>query len=137
MVKMSSCDLKKDKKNTELGKRIKIAVLYSGKTQIKIAELLGIKSQNLSRWITGNVAPGWYALVLISEICEAPLEWLLTGEGDISEDFKNREDDKIIKRISEIIKSMPENKKIEILNCVEEKHLLYELLEARKKEKTV
>ncbi|MDP3012726.1 MAG: helix-turn-helix domain-containing protein [Candidatus Subteraquimicrobiales bacterium] len=72
---------KKNNKHAELGMRIALAVWVSGKKSHEFATLLEVAPSNISRWVTGVVAPSYDYLINIAKISGLSLEWLLTGKG--------------------------------------------------------
>ena len=79
--------------NIELGKRIKVSVDNSGNSQAEFASLMGVYPSNLSRWIKGECAPTYEYLVKIARCGKVSLDWLLTGEGTMSEAVSVSRDD--------------------------------------------
>ena len=68
----------------KLGVRLKTARKAHRFTQLDIAKRLGVRGPNVSRWEKGDVAPGAKHLPRLAKALGVRVEWLLTGEGEMS-----------------------------------------------------
>jgi hypothetical protein len=110
-------------------------------TDSALASFLGIKPNTVAMW----KKRGFLDFNLIFTKCDdIDPGWILTGEG-----YARKEDakhdvvcdprapfgprDLVIDKIVTLLKDMPEESRLEILRSVEEKKLLRELMEERKK----
>ncbi len=71
---------KNSKKYPELGSRINQVIIFSGKNKGEFAQEIGVKPQNLSRWLKGEVAPQYEFMLKIGKLTPRSFDWLLTGE---------------------------------------------------------
>jgi len=63
------------------GDRLKIVLGKLEMTQTKLAELLGVKVNQINRWATDNADPSVYYLIRIQEKTGLSIDWLLSGKG--------------------------------------------------------
>mgnify|MGYP002624216007 CR=1 FL=1 len=71
--------------------RLRIALESEGKTQAELSRFLGISSQMIGYYKTGQSSPDWETLVKISQFFNVSVDWLL-GLSDIKScdsDIKN------------------------------------------------
>jgi hypothetical protein len=116
----------------------RLRTAYGLATNMALAAFLGVKPSTVSSW----KARGSVDYDLIFAKCEdINPGWLLTGEGEmrradvVSEPGAPYNADPVTEKIVIMLKDMPEEARLEILRSVEEKKLLRELLEERKKMK--
>lgn len=110
------------------------------KRDVAVATALEVNPNKLYMWKKRNFIP-YELLVPFAEIMEVRLDWLLTGEGPMEREKGIAEEmakyglslDDISARIVLLLKDMPEEARRELLRSLEEKKLLRELIEERKK----
>ena len=94
----------------------------------------GIPYRTIQDYLLGKRMPGGENLQKICTHLGINLNWLLTGEG---EPFIKKEGqaqlDEITEKILNLLRDMDEEKRRDVLKYIEEKKLLMELLEERKK----
>lgn len=64
---------------TTLGSRLRAAREAAGLTQVRLASLVGVRSQSVNQWESGYKAPSRDNLLMLARITSAPLDWLLYG----------------------------------------------------------
>ena len=64
----------------EFGLRLKKARTAAGISGYKLAQLLNVESPNITYWEHGRSYPRIDKLILISELLEVSIDWLLKGE---------------------------------------------------------
>jgi transcriptional regulator with XRE-family HTH domain len=60
--------------------RLNIALIKSGKTRPEIAELIGVGTSALAKWLAGHLTPKSEQLFALSKALKVSPQWLLTGE---------------------------------------------------------
>jgi transcriptional regulator with XRE-family HTH domain len=122
-----------------IGKRIKEYRKKKGLTQKELCKLIGISQGGLSEIESEKINPSSETLLGFISHTDINLSWLFTGEGPMeatgvmyTEQGYTPLDD-ISQKILILLKDMPEEDRREILKNIEEKKLLKELLEERKR----
>jgi len=114
--------------------RLKILIDLLGLNLKDFSRETGIPYPTLQDYLAGKIKPGADNLEKISMVFHVNLHWLLTGEG---EPFMKKEGqaqfDDITEKILILLRDMDEEKRRDVLKYIEEKKLLMELLEERKK----
>lgn len=64
----------------EIGLFIKLARIKAGLTQTQLAEKIGVKQKDVSRWETGERKPRFDTLAKIVQACNADITVLMKGE---------------------------------------------------------
>lgn len=118
---------------TTIGERIKKLRKDAGLSQAKFSTTLGLTQSFLSGLEKGRYQPTVALLIRVANIYKPDAHWLLTGEGSTSEAHKvDVEEGPIFDKISEsillVLRQMPEEKKLKVLEYAEEQKLLSELL---------
>ena len=65
------------------GKRIRALRILKEYTQEKLGDLVDLNVESIRSYEAGNSVPKLDGLVSISTVFSVPIEWLLTGEGEI------------------------------------------------------
>lgn len=118
---------------TTIGERIKKLRKDAGFSQAKFSTTLGLTQSFLSGLEKGRYQPTVALLIRVANIYKPDAHWLLTGESSTSEAHKvDIEEgptfDKISESILLVLRQMPEEKKLKVLEYAEEQKLLSELL---------
>ncbi len=72
--------------DTSIGERIKNRRKELNITQLQIKEITGISSGNMSGIESGKSLPSASALIELSKILDCSIDWILTGNSQISEE---------------------------------------------------
>ena len=64
----------------KLGKRIEKIQRSMGVDQITLANRMGVSTTTASNWTTGKKKPGTEKLILLAELGNVSLDWLITGQ---------------------------------------------------------
>lgn len=116
---------------TTIGERIKKLRKDAGLSQAKFSTTLGLTQSFLSGLEKGRYQPTVTLLIRVANIYKPDALWLLTGESSTSEAV-DVEGGPIFDKISEsillVLRQMPEEKKLKVLEYAEEQKLLSELL---------
>lgn len=65
-----------------LGKRLRARREEADLTQAQVAEMLDVSQESVSRWEGGVTAIGIAELTALAKLLQAPMGWLLAGEGE-------------------------------------------------------
>jgi len=114
--------------------RLKFLIDLLGLSLKDFSRKTGIPYPTLLQYLSGKREPVPENLQKIAIHVNVNLNWLLTGEG---EPFVKKEGqaqfDNITEKILILLRDMDEEKRRDVLKYIEEKKLLMELLEERKK----
>ncbi len=117
--------------------RLKILIDLLGLNLKDFSRKTGIPYTTLQAYMGGKRQPAAENLQKIAIHLSVNTHWLLTGEG---EPFIKKEGqaqfDGITEKILILLRDMDEEKRRDVLKYIEEKKLLMELLEERKKKQT-
>ena len=129
-----------------LGKKIKFIRDKLGLNQSQLAKELGLESaMAISKYESDQREPDISKLIKLSEIGGVSLDWLLTGEGEMTRQSEKEPlqvgeepaiynvSEDIIKKITIMLKDMDKEAQREALKYLQEKKLLKELLNERLK----
>jgi transcriptional regulator with XRE-family HTH domain len=144
-IKMSRKKLYSDRLKRlykETGDRFKKVRISLGLSQQEFAQSLGTTQSWVSEIETGFKQPSDTLLIAIQYRYKVNRKWILFGQGEMFEEppefFKVNEGlNDISEKILILLKDMPEEARREILRSLEEKKLLQELMEERRKMKEV
>lgn len=99
-------------------------------TQIEMAEKLGVKQYVISSWETGRSEPCIRQIIMLSDILDVPIDYLLdkevirtASEEDFNktiENFKQDVKDDFANTVNELCKKLPDVKKEKILAIIKE-----------------
>ena len=62
---------------------LKKAIEQSGIKQARIAEIMGVSNNTISRWVTGQFEPSDDKKVMLAEILKVPVSYLMGESGDV------------------------------------------------------
>lgn len=126
-----------------MGLRIKTAREKASLTQDQLALQVGVAKETLSKYENGHRTPDAAQLNRMVNATDCDPAWLLTGHEHeerapaatdvVCDPRAAYGPDSVTEKIVIMLKDMPEEARLEILRSVEEKKLLRELLEERKK----
>ena len=118
----------------EVKDRLKILISILRITLKEFSQKTGIPYITLQHYLRGTREPGTENLQKIALQLDINLHWLLTGEGEpfVKKEGQAQFDD-ITEKILILLRDMDEEKRRDVLKYIEEKKLLMELLEERKK----
>jgi transcriptional regulator with XRE-family HTH domain len=134
--------------NTLLFERIRLARKTAGMTQEALAQKLEIAYPTLNKYEKGRRIPDARLLNRMAAILDCDPGWLLSGEGEmirpdqkkVLRPFKQcaindhgNPPDNVTERILSLLSGMSGPDQREVLHIIEEKTLLRELIEERKK----
>lgn len=99
-------------------------------TQTDLAKRLDVKQYVISSWETGRTEPNIEQIIILSDIFQVPIDYLLdkeiirtTNDDDFKKVIENINmdaQDEFISEIKKISENIPDNKKDKILNIIKE-----------------